>query len=82
MYLDFLKNKRQFKFNTDFSIIKKNIENLAFKENRMLKISQNWTQTLNKIKTAKEMREKDMEFNNSVLQIKLHKNVIMKHNVS
>lgn len=51
------------------------------RQDKTLQMSKNWTQTLGKIKTAKEARQQAFEFNKSVLQIKLYKNVIMKHNV-
>jgi len=68
--------------NRDFDIIKRNIQNLTKKEDKMLKVSQNWTQTINRIKIAKETREKDNDLFKSIMQIKLNKNLIMKHNVN
>ena len=65
----------------DFPIVMRNMENLKTKEEKVLRVSQKWTQTMNRLNKAKEVRKTDCELYSSLMQIKLHRNLIMKHNV-
>ena len=58
-----------------------NIENIPNSKTRTTNIKRNWFKTVERLKTTNERKEKLDEYKQELFKLKLHRNMIFKHNV-
>lgn len=80
--MDFLHQRKlaSNKLNQDKIIY--NIENIPNSKTRMMNIKKNWFNTVKRLKTTTERKTKLDEYKQEVFKLKLHRNMIIKHNVT
>lgn len=80
--MDFLHQRKlaSNKLNQDKIIF--NIENIPNSKTRMMNIKKNWFNTVKRLKTTTERKTKLDEYKQEVFKLKLHRNMILKHNVT
>ena len=75
-------HKRKFALNKlNQDKIMYNIENIPNSKTRTINIKKNWFKTIERLKTTHARKEKLDEYKHELFKLKLHRNMILKHNV-